>query len=226
MDVPGSSVDGFRLGPPLALAEAELAHFRFSLRGLPPHPRSASPRTTVKESGLGFACRRVSHQRVTRGQRGGPASPRPWPLPRDVALSLPRYLFISICGLTHCRLPAGVGSARPTSTMPSTPHAASAPPPDGYNPYAPSPTYGRGLLVGQLDPKLRASAIVCTQPEPWALVEASFPAAPGMTAHLLLSTVARQRAPLRVSEKKPRGSGCRVPPVPHRVGHRRVRAAV
>ena len=54
-------------------------------------------------------------------------------------------------------------------------YASSQPPPEGYTPYAPTPQYGNGLL-GQLDPSLRASPIICTQPEPWELVKAHFPA--------------------------------------------------
>ena len=37
-------------------------------------------------------------------------------------------------------------------------------------PYAPVPTYGIDLLRS-LDPTLRTSAVVCTQPEPWELVK-------------------------------------------------------
>ena len=70
------------------------------------------------------------------------------------------------------------GDALPWYTAPPwwmSAFAASVPPPDGYIPYAPSPKYGRDLLEG-LDNALRATPVICTQPEPWVLVKGAFPA--------------------------------------------------
>ena len=54
--------------------------------------------------------------------------------------------------------------------------AESKPPPAGYVPYAPTPTYGRGLIE-DISAELRAAPLICTQPEPWALVSSAFPVA-------------------------------------------------
>ena len=59
------------------------------------------------------------------------------------------------------------------------------PPPDGYVPYVPTPTYGHDLLREAVSPSLRASPIVCTQPEPWAIVKDGAFRAERTTVHLV-----------------------------------------
>ena len=61
-------------------------------------------------------------------------------------------------------------------------YAQSAPPPDGYLPYAPKPTYGSDLLHA-VEEALRAAPIVCTQPEPWELCKGAFP--PSAKMHMV-----------------------------------------
>ena len=75
------------------------------------------------------------------------------------------------------------GGDSASQALPISSMVSSQPPPAGYTPYVPTPLYGSDL-IRSLDASLMASPIVCTQPEPWALVKSAFSSS-SLTVHFV-----------------------------------------